>query len=434
MRGMFSSLVAESVSSKRDPNDDFWFTGLGPVSSAGVTVTHERAMQVAAVMACIKVIAETKAALPVHAFRRLDNGDKQRLKEHPVEEQLHERPNSEQTAMEFRECMTAWCVARGTSIAEITPPASGFPLGELIPVHPDYWRPIQSDTNPRQWFFEISEPGAPVRRKAREEFLVFRAMHTRPNSICGMDPITVERHSIGAALAAQDYAARFFANDAQAGGVIKHPGSFKDDESRNRFLAALRRARTGKNAHGTLLLEYGMEFIQTTITNEQAQFLETRKYHDTDIARIFRVPPHKIGILDRATFSNIEHQAIEFVVDTMLPWLVRFEQAVKRDLLYRSVDREVMVEHNVNGLLRGDIRQRYEAYAIGRNWGWLSANDVRRLENMNSLGDEGDMYLRPLNMAPAGDPADPSGQGKPRNGAAQDAFHKQLEIERWPKH
>lgn len=433
MRGLFTSIIAESVSSKRDPNDDFWFNGIGPMSSAGVHVTHERAMQVAAVMACVKVISETAASLPLPVFRRGERGDKQKLDEHPVEVLMHDAPNEEQTPMEFREAVIGHAVSRGTGIADITPPMDGWPVGQLIPIHPDHWRPIHAEGS-RQWFVEINIPGEPTRRKPREEFFIVRAMHSDPTGICGVDPITVERHTIGAALAVQDYAARFFANDVQQGGIVKHPGKFANDDDRTRFLAALRRARTGKNAHGALLLEHGMEWIPTTVTNEQAQFLETRKYHDTDIARIFRVPPHKIGILDRATFSNIEQQAIEFVVDTMLPWLVRFEQAVKRDLLYGPRNKGVYCEHNVNGLLRGDIRSRYEAYAIGRNWGWLSANDVRRLENMNSLGDDGDLYLRPLNMAPAGDPADPSSQGKPKNGEDMGAFTNQQGVEAWPKH
>lgn len=429
----FSRMFGEDVSSKRDPNDDFWFKEVGRLSSAGVQVTHDRAMQIAAVMACIKVISETAAALPLPVHRRGADGNKQRLPDHPVESLMHDAPNDEQSPMEFREAMIAHAVSRGTGIAEITPPESRFPAGQLIPIHPDHWRPLKGDRR-REWFIEINIPGEPVRRLPRSEFFMVRAQHLDPNGICGVDPITVERHTIGGALAAQDYGSRFFANDAQSGMIIKHPGHFKDEGSKSNFLKALRRARTGKNAHGALLLEHGMDIVKTSITNDQAQFLETRKYHDTDIARIFRVPPHKIGILDRATFSNIEHQAIEFVVDTMLPWFVRFEQSVKRDLLYGQQNQGVYAEHNVNGLLRGDIKQRYEAYAIGRNWGWLSANDVRKLENMNSLGDEGDLYLRPLNMAPAGDPAEPSGQGKPKNGADMGAFTQQQDIKPWPKH
>ena len=149
-----------------------------------------------------------------------------------------------------------------------------------------------------------------------------------------------------------------------------------------------------------------METETITMTNEQAQFLETQKYQDTDIARIFGVPQHKIGILERSSFDNIEQQAIEFVTDTLMPWAVRWHQSVQRDLIRQS---SIFAEHNFNALLRGDTEQRFRSYAIARNWGWLSANDIRRKENENGIGPKGDTYLEPLNMVPAGDVREPSG-------------------------
>lgn len=429
MAGLFSSLLAaaEGVSNQRNAADDFWFQELGPMSSSGVHVTHDRALQIASVLACVKVIAETEASLPLFTYRRLDNGDKERLTEHPLDELLHERPNSEHTAVEFREMMMAWCLMRGTAVAEIIPGARGA-VAELIPIHPNHVRFVKGG-NRGQWFVEVNEPDSPATTRPREEYFVLRAMAMKPNSIEGLDPITVERHTIGAALAVQDYAGRFFKNDASQGVILQHPGHFKTDEDRDRFRRAWNRQSTGTNAHNTRVLEHGMEAKTVGMTNEQAQFLETQKYHDTDIARIFRVQPHKIGILDRATFSNIEQQSIEFVVDTMLPWLVRWEQAVKRDLMV-SRERGIFTEHNVSGLLRGDIESRYRAYAIGRNWGWLSANDVRRMENQNSLGSQGDEYLQPTNMIPADAPET---MKNGNNGANHNGFKKQTEAGLWVK-
>lgn len=403
MSGLFSSLIDAGVSSERDPNDDFWFTPLmGPATPAGVNVTHARAMQLTTVLSCVKLIAETEASLPLHMYHRLDNGDKERLRDSPIEELLHDRPNSEHTAVEFREMMMAWTLLRGTAIAEIIPGPRGA-VQELIPIHPDHWRPVRGERR-GEWFIEVQEPSAPRTVRPREEYFVLRALVTQPDSMMGLDPINAARHAIGAAIAVQDYAARFFANDAQQGGIIKHPGHFKTESDRDRFRRGWQAQSTGSNAHQTRVLEHGMEFATSSMTNEQAQFLETKKYDDLSICRLFRAQPHKVGILDRATFSNIEQQAIEFVTDTMLPWLVRFEQAVKRDLFIGRQMRSMFVDHNVNGLLRGETLARYRAYAMGRNWGWLSANDVRRLENMNSIGNDGDEYLRPTNMTPTDAP------------------------------
>lgn len=240
-----------------------------------------------------------------------------------------------------------------------------------------------------------------------------------------MSPIDAARHSIGAQIAATEYAARFWANDARPGGIIKHPGHFKDADSKTNFIRAWQRALTGANRHKVNVLEHGMEYQETRLTNEQSQFLETRKYQNEDIARIFRLPPHKVGINEHSTFSNIEHQGLEFVTDTMLPWLKRWEQAIRRDLILEPERPVIFAEFNVDGLLRGDIESRYRAYAIGRNWGWLSVNEVRAKENLNGIGEDGDVYLQPLNMQPAGEPEEPSEQNQPRRALAA-RLEKQL--------
>lgn len=395
----------------RDPGDDFWYKPIG--HAGGTRVTHTTAMQASVVFACVKVLSESESSLPLSMFERLANGEKRRLEQHPLHEILHDQANDEQTSMEFRETMQAWVTLRGTAVAEIVPGRRG-PVDQLIPLHPDWsrWVEVRDGQSRKQWQLEYREPGLPVRRLLRSELFVLRAMMTEPGAPAGIDPISAEAVSIGATIAANDYARRFFENDARPSLWVEHPGTFKDNESRKNWIEAFRRAFTGAGRHRAAVLEQGAKLHQLSISPEQAQFLETRKYHDTDIARIFRVPPHMVGILDRATFSNIEQQAIDFVVHSLRPWLVRWEQAIRRDLILAPG--RFFAEHNVAGLLRGDIESRYRAYAVGRSWGWLSANEVRKMENLNGIGEDGDIYLQPQNMAPAGAQDAGNGQADPR--------------------
>ncbi len=392
--------------SGRNPTDDFWFTPIG--GGKGVAhVSHETALRLTTVTACVRTIAEALGQLPLHMFEREMNGDKTRLVDHPLTEILQIQANDEQSAVEFREMMSAWAVLRGTAIAEIIPGARGA-VGQLVPLDPRRVRPVEvrDGQNRRRWQFVYSENGAPDRRLLRDEVFIVRGITMGPDHICGLDPITVEANSIAAQLAAVDYAGRFLANDARPSAVIYHPGHFRSDEERNVFRRAWDRF-TGSGRHRTAVLEYGMQYEPVSVTPEQAQFLETRRYQDVDICRIFRVQPHKVGILDRATWNNIEQQSLEFVIDTLGPWLVRWEQAISRDLI---ADRRMrFAEHNVAGLLRGDIESRFAAYSVARNWGWMNVNEIRRLENLNSIGPDGDVYLQPLNMREAG-----PGDGEPR--------------------
>ena len=407
----------------RDPTDDFFFTQLGQIAPSGQRVTHATALQSSVVYACVKIIASAIAALPFDVFHREQNGDKQKLPNHPLFELVHHQANEEQTAQEWRETVTTHALLRGTSFSEILPGARGF-ADQLVALHPDVTRPIKVHDNAGRTMtmIEHTPAGEPRRQLRRDEVFVYRGLGIGHNPILGLDPITTEANAIGARLASQDYGARFFRNDARPHFVIQHPSHFKEPADREQFRESWQAAQGGANRFKTAVLEYGMEAKVLGLSNEQSQFLETQKYGDIDICRIFGVPPHKIGIMDRATFSNIEQQSIEFVTDTLMPWLVRWHQCIRRDLI---MDRDVFVEHNVAALLRGDIVSRYKAYAIGRNWGWLSANDVLRFENMNAIGAEGDFYLQPLNMAEAGAPGEPSGMGKEdatATGAARSMF------------
>lgn len=394
------------------PGNDFWYSDLGSGSNSGVRVTHETALRSSVVYACVKVISGSLGALPCKLYRRLDTGDKVELPEHPLYRILHDQANDEHTAQEFRETMTAFALMRGTAFAEIMPGMRG-PIDQLVPIHPDEIKAEKRVDNSgrKRMVFVVRRPGEPERTLLRSELFIYRALVTDRNGVLGIDPIMAEANAIGARLASQDYGARFFQNDAQAGLILKHPSNFKTKEDRDRFIEGWQRSSVGANRHRTRLLEFGMEPQTITMTNDQAQFLETQKYQDLDVARIFNMQPHKVGITDQMTFTNVEQQNIEHVTDTLMPWGERWKQSVKRDLILQP---SIFAELNFTSLLKGDTEQRFRAYAIGRNWGWLSPNDVRRLENMNRIEDEGaDDYLRPLNMVPAGDPAEPSGMNRP---------------------
>ncbi len=220
------------------------------------------------------------------------------------------------------------------------------------------------------------------------------------DGVKGLSPIAMAREAIGLALATEEFGARFFGNGARPGGILEHPGVVKDPEKLRKSWEEVYKGL--QNSHKIAVLEEGMKYHEIGIPPEDAQFLETRKFQLNEICRLFRVPPHLVGDLERATFSNIEHQSIDFVVHTIRPWLVRWEQAIIKDLLLPEERKLYFPKFNVDGLLRGDFKTRMEGYAIGRQNGWYSANDIRELEDMNPIPEEagGDLYLVNGNMLP----------------------------------
>lgn len=393
----FERLRADDASfSGRDPSDQFWYGPLSGPTSAGVNVTPDTALKLPVVYDCLKVLSDTIAALPFAVFQR-EGEEKKRAAEHPLMSVFND-PNSEETTSEFFGQMVWNLAVAGNEFREIRGGQRGF-VNSLDPLDWRYMTVERISDGTRR--FRYREPGRAERILFPEDVWHLRVTPL-VDGLVGMSPIEAGREAISAALALQDYSARFFKNNAMPPFIIRHPGNFKDDTSKGNFLKAIRRWWGGTNRHSPAVLEYGMEIEKLGSTNNDAQFLETRKEQAIDITRIWRIPPHKVGILDRATFSNIEQQSLEFVIDTLLPWLRLIEKSVNKHLILRP--ERYFFEFNVAGLLRGDLKARYEAYAQGRNWGWLSVNDIRRLENMNGIGSDGDIYLQPLNMQEAGAP------------------------------
>lgn len=385
--------VSHHIGAGPAPQDDFWYLPAGSASNAsGVRVSADAAMRLSTVFKCVRAIAETVGMLPLPVYKRLTRG-KERRPDHPLAALLQSAPNPWQTAMQWREMMQGHAALRGNAYSEIVYGGAG--LAEmLLPLHPDFVTvEVLPSGMPR---YRYAPPNKPARTLVFGQ--VFHLMGFSTDGYVGLSPIEAERESIGSAIATRDYGSRYFSNDAKAPGWIEFEGKFQDEQAKRSWRASFRENYSGKNAGSTFVLEKGMKYHELGIKNTDAQFLELRKYQDVDIAGLWRVPPHKIGILDRATWANIEHQNLEWVTDCILPWCVRWEQALQRDLGFGE---DYFPEFLLAMLLRGDTKSRYEAYGKGIQDGWLLRNEARELENLNPI--EGlDVPLEPMNMAPAG--------------------------------
>jgi HK97 family phage portal protein len=388
--------AVKQMASTPDAGDDFWYQAFpGGRTASGMKVSPETALRLTAVYACVKVISEAVMQLPLILYRRLDNGGKERATDHPLYGLLKNQPNADTTAAEWREVMQHHLLLRGNAYAPLIRDHRRDVHEIGVPYHPDI---VTIEELPAGRYRYIVRPDSGGSFAVNpDDMLHARALvvHGR----LGLNPIAIERESLGVGLAAQNFAARFFANDAQPGGWIQHPSHFKDDEGRKAFKRAWQASQSGGNHGKTAVLEYGMEYHTISMRLRDAEFLATRKYQNIDICRIFRVPPHLIMELDRATFSNISSQGIEFVKFTLVPWLKRWEQ--KLNMMLLPVDSDLSFEFLVDGLERGDPDMRSTFYNRGVQDGWLTRNEVRARENLDPL-DGLDAPLQPLNMAPAG--------------------------------
>ncbi len=371
---------------------DFLLAGQGRMSKSGVNVSPETAMRVSAVYACVNIIAQSVAQLPLIVYERSEDGrTKDRLTDHPLAKLL-KRPNFWQTPYEFWSMMIGHVALRGNAYA-IKNIVRGQ-TRELIPVHPNRVQVIQ--TAELKLIYKFTDKGGKVFDLAQERILHLKGLSW--NGFTGISPIEQARESIGLSLATEQHGAALFKNGAQPGLILMHPGTLKPDARKN-IKKSWDERFTGENAFGTAVLEEGLKPETVGMTSEDAQFIETRKYQAVDIARFWNVPPHKIAILDRATFSNIEEQNIDFVVDTLMPYTVNAQQVIMRDLLLPGERQKVFVEFLLDGLLRGNSKARGEFYKKAITCGWMTRNEVRAAENLNPI-DGLDEILVPMNMAP----------------------------------
>ena len=370
-------------------------------STSGKTVTERSAMQMTAVYSCVRILAEAIAGLPLHVYRYNSDGGKEKAIDHSLYLILHDEPNPEMSSFVFRETLMTHLLLWGNAYAQIIRNSKGEVVA-LYPLMPNKMS-VDRDENGQlyyQYLRSIDEVGGKSETVILKPTDVLHIPGLGFDGLVGYSPIAMAKNAIGLAIATEEYGAKFFANGAAHSGVLEHPGTIKDPQ---RVREAWQSQFGGSQNSGKIaVLEEGMKYTPISISPEQAQFLETRKFQINEIARIFRVPPHMVGDLEKSSFSNIEQQSLEFVKYTLDPWVIRWEQSIMRTLLTPEEKKSYFVKFNLEGLLRGDYQSRMNGYATARQNGWMSANDIRELENLDRIPAEagGDLYLINGNMLP----------------------------------
>mgnify|MGYP000960602964 CR=1 FL=1 len=389
--------IPQMFRGKQKPGSGNWTTVLGGInasqSSSGILITPETALAMSAVRACVTLLAESVAQLPCELYRRDKNGGRIRATDHPLYDVIHTQPNRKDTSFEYYEQQQGALGLEGNSFSLIERDGKGY-VTELIPVNPKKVVVMKGpDGMPYYHLPEVSET-LPMR-------MVHHVKYFSMDGYIGTSPIQTNADVLGLGLAVEQHAAQMFARGTTMSGVIERPreaGAIKSQEAIDRLLAKWTDRYSGvRNAFSVAMLQEGMSYKALSQDNEKAQLLQSRQWTVNEICRLFKIPPHMIQSLEGATNNNIEHQGLQYVMYTLLAWLKRHEAAMMRDLLLPSERSDLYIEFNVSSLLRGDQKSRYESYALGRQWGWLSVNDIRRMENLPPIAG-GETYLTPLNM------------------------------------
>lgn len=373
-------------------------------STAGKNVNERSAMQMTAVYACVRILSEAIAGLPLHLYRYSDEGSKEKAVDNPLYFLLHDEPNEEMTSFVFRETLMTHLLLWGNAYAQIIRNGKGSVMA-LYPLMPNKMEVDRDENGQIIYKYNRSKDEANTKEEGTVVLDSTDVLHIPGlgfDGLVGYSPIAMAKNAIGMAIACEEFGSKFFANGASPSGVLEHPGILKDPARvRDSWNAAY---GGSANSHKVAVLEEGMKYTPISISPNEAQFLETRKFQINEIARIFRVPPHMVGDLEKSSFSNIEQQSLEFVKYTLDPWVIRWEQSLSRALLSQDEKRTYFFKFNVDGLLRGDYQSRMNGYAVGRQNGWMSANDIRELENMDRIPENlgGDLYLVNGNMLPLG--------------------------------
>lgn len=401
LSGLFRSRDKPVTDSTSGSAYRFLFGG----STAGKPVNERSAMQMTAVYACVRILSESIAGLPLHLYRYTDSGGKEKAVDNPLYFLLHDEPNPEMTSFVFRETLMTHLLLWGNAYSQIIRNGKG----EVIALYPLMPNRMTVDRDNKGRLYYQYWRGKDEAKLSRDNIVILQpsdVLHIPGlgfDGLVGYSPIAMAKNAVGMAIACEEYGAKFFANGATPGGILEHPGIVKDPARVRESWNAVYQG--SGNAHRIAVLEEGMKYTPIGISPEQAQFLETRKFQINEIARIFRVPPHMVGDLEKSSFSNIEQQSLEFVKYTLEPWLVRWEQAMVRSLLSKSEKEQYFIKFNVDGLLRGDYESRMNGYATARQNGWMSANDIRQLENLDRISEKegGDLYLINGNMTKLAD-------------------------------
>ena len=395
-------------------------------TTSGKTVTERSAMQMTAVYSCVRILAEAIAGLPIHLYRYRKDGGKEKAIDHPLYLLLHDEPNPEMSSFVFRETLMTHLLLWGNAYAQVLRNGRGEVIA-LYPLMPNKMTVDRDEHGQLYYKYQMSTDEA----GGRNETVILRpsdVLHIPGlgfDGLVGYSPIAMAKNAIGLAIATEEYGSKFFANGAAPSGVLEHPGTIKDPQRvRESWMSQF---GGSQNSGKIAVLEEGLKYTPISISPEQAQFLETRKFQINEIARIFRVPPHMLADLEKSSFSNIEQQSLEFVKYTLDPWVIRWEQSIQRALLTPAEKKAYFVKFNVEGLLRGDYQSRMNGYATARQNGWMSANDIRELENLDRIPAEegGDLYLINGNMLPLKD----AGAFANTTDGKEDSDEEVLEVE-----
>ncbi len=361
-------------------------------SAAGVKVTPDSALAITVLQNCVTLLAESVAQLPLEMYRRLGDGKRESASDHPLYDVLRYQPNPWQTPYEYRECSQLACGLRGNAYSFIERHDDGA-VKALYPMHNDKVTVLKGPDLLPYYRVGGHDP-LPMR-------LVHHVRWHTKNHYTGMSPIELHADAVGLAQAVRHYASKSFANGTAVSGVIERPKesvAIKDESSIQRIVDQWGEKFSGvDNAKKVAMLQEGMTFKPLSMSNVDAELLGILKITGTDLARIYKIPPHMINDLEKASYNSLEQLLIQYVIFALMPWVKRHEEAMMRDFLLPGERRQYFIEFNLSGLLRGDQKSRYDSYAVGRQWGWLSINDIRRLENMPPVAN-GDIYLQPLNM------------------------------------
>lgn len=399
--GLFSGLFRSRDKPKNSTAGSTYAFYMGG-STSGKRVTEQTAMQMTAVYSCVRILSEAVAGLPLHLYKYNDKGGKEKAIDHPLYRLLHDEPNPEMTSFIFRETLMTHLLLWGNAYSQIIRNGKGEIIA-LYPLMPNKMKVDRDEKGVLYYEYTHSTDEADTMKNTTVRLSSYDVLHIPGlgfDGLVGYSPIAMAKNAIGMAIACEEYGAKFFANGAAPSGVLEHPGVIKDPQ---RVRDSWQSTYGGTaNAHRVAVLEEGMKYTPISISPEQAQFLETRKFQINEIARIFRVPPHMVGDLEKSSFSNIEQQSLEFVKYTLDPWVIRWEQALSRALFTEEEKTSMFIKFNLEGLLRGDYVSRMSGYATARQNGWMSANDIRELENLDLIPDEqgGNLYLINGSMLP----------------------------------
>lgn len=374
-------------------------------TKSGVTVNADSALAASTVFACVDILSGTLASLPLMLYKRKDDGSKEPAEKHPLYELLHTQPNRNQSSFQFRRMVQSHILLRGNAF--VYKEYNGLDeIVSLTPLNPSHIK-IEKESDGNIFYYYT----VPKDDLAKKDFQyikipqdwIWHLTDFWTDGLAGKSRITLARESIGLAIGAEQFGAQYFGNASIPDSVLEHPGKLSEN-GRTNLRKSLDEFR-GAKRRMTMVLEEGLQWKPITLTNSDSQYLETRTFQVKEIARWFNVPLVMLGEADKsATFASAEQFFLSFATHTMLPWCVNWEQSISKDLLDPKERKKYFAEHKMEGLMRGDLGSRYNAYKIGREWGWLSSNDIRKLENMNPMGAEGDEYLRPMNMTLAGTP------------------------------